>query len=146
MRRSFAAHEDRAPVSCRSGSEDGVDGQITSARPSVHQPRIARTAPLPVTRQSSMVMLLLRPAEGLIAIGEIDGRSTSRAAELSDASGGGVYGHALSHRGRPQAIRRILQNGLRWRNCEHGRRKRTSVHQNRQHMAHSQRWRRSHTG
>jgi hypothetical protein len=39
-------------------------------------------APLPVTRQSSMVMLLLRPAEGLTAIGEIDGRSTSRAAEL----------------------------------------------------------------
>ena len=126
--------------------EDGVDGQITSAKPSVHQPRIARPAPLPVTRQSSMVMLLLRPAEGLTAIGEIDGRSTSRAAELSDATGGGVYGRALSHRGRPQAIRRILQNGLRWRNCEHGRRKRTSVHQNRQHMAHSQRWRRSHTG
>ncbi|MGB6533627.1 MAG: hypothetical protein WBF33_36545, partial [Candidatus Nitrosopolaris sp.] len=67
-----------------------------------------------MTRQSSMVLilllpiLLLRPAEGLTAIGEIDGRSTSRAAELSDATGGGVYGRALSHRGRPQAIRRIL--------------------------------------
>ena len=125
---------------------DGVDGQITSAKPSVHQPRIARPAPLPVTRQSSMIILLLRPAEGLTAIGDTDGRSTSRAAELSDATGGGVYGRALSHRGRPQAIRRILQNGLRWRNCEHGRRKRTSVHQNRQYMAHSQRWRRSHPG
>ena len=76
-----------------------------------------------------MVMLLLRPAEGLTAIGEIEGRSTSRAADLSDATGGGVYGRAFSHRGRPEAIRRILQNGLRWRNCEHGRRKRTSVHQ-----------------
>ena len=42
-----------------------------------------------------MVMLLLRPAEGLTEIGEIDGRSTSRAAELSDATGAGVYGHAL---------------------------------------------------
>lgn len=93
-----------------------------------------------------MVMLLLRPAEGLTTIGETGGRSTSRAAELSDATGGGVHGHALSHRGRPQAISRILQNDLRWRNCEYGRRKRTSLHQNRQHMAHSQRWRRSHTG
>src|SRR5437899_20458 len=35
---------------------DGVDGEITSAKPSVHQHRIAHPAPLPVTGQSSMVM------------------------------------------------------------------------------------------